>query len=119
MSNSDLLDAPIKRVYSTKNYILALFHCKTDYGNLSSPFPARWCATLRTRSPDTPTITIRYGVYSRAVFISLERGICAAFIRGQRLLEGGVYSRKYTVIPNFSFFPYNVFEVKISSRIQQ
>ena len=70
-----------------KNHILALFRCKTDYGDLSSPFPVRWCATIRLRSQDTPTITIRCGVYSRAAFISLERGIHAAFIGGQHLFE--------------------------------
>ena len=38
---------------------------------------------------------IRRGVYSRAAFISLSASNCAAFIRGRRLFEGGVYSRKY------------------------
>ena len=38
---------------------------------------------------------IRRGVYSRAAFISLSASNCAALIRGRRLFEGGVYSRKY------------------------
>ena len=40
-------------------------------------------------------VLIRRGVYSRAAFISLSASNCAAFIRGRRLFEGGVYSRKY------------------------
>ena len=90
MSNLDVLDAPIRRAYSTKKRILALCRCQIDYGDLSLPFPARWRATIRLCSPDTPTITIRCGVYSRA-FISLERGICAVFIGGWRLLEEILY----------------------------
>ena len=41
---------------------------------------------------------IRRGVYSRAAFISLSAFNCAALIRGRRLFEGGVYSRKYGTI---------------------
>ena len=37
----------------------------------------------------------RGSIYSRAAFISLSASNCAAFIRGRRLFEGGVYSRKY------------------------
>ena len=40
---------------------------------------------------------IRRGVYSRAAFISLSASNCAALIRGRRLFEGGVYSRKYGI----------------------
>ena len=67
VSNSDFLDVPIKRAYST--------FFKTDYGDLSS---ARRCATLHLHSPDTQL---------GAAFISLEHGICVAFIRGRRLFE--------------------------------
>ena len=35
------------------------------------------------------------GIYSRAAFISLSVSNCAVSIRGRRLFEGGVYSRKY------------------------
>ena len=42
-----------------------------------------------------PRMLTRRGVYSRAAFISLSASNCAAVIRGRRLFEGGVYSRKY------------------------
>ena len=63
---------------------------------------------LRTQSGHTYVYVLRHrsyfahvhlltrrGVYSRAAFISLSASDCAAFIRGRRLFEGGVYSRKY------------------------
>ena len=42
----------------------------------------------------------RRGVYSRAAFISLSASKCAAFIRGRRLFEGGVYSRAASIRRN-------------------
>ena len=37
-----------------------------------------------------------YGYYLRAAFVSLRASDCAATIRGQRLFEGGVCSKKYS-----------------------
>ena len=47
---------------------------------------------------DLDCMLTRRGVYSRAAFISLSASNCAAFIRGRRLFEGGVYSRKYVSV---------------------
>ena len=47
---------------------------------------------------DLDCMLTRRGVYSRAAFISLSASNCAAFIRGRRLFEGGVYSRNYVSV---------------------
>ena len=51
---------------------------------------------IRVREEPRPQST-NYccGVYMRAAFIRLKDDIRAAFIRGRRLFEGGVYIRKY------------------------
>ena len=72
-----------------KSHIPALFLCRLTMTYLHSLFPARRCATVRLRSQATPTIIIGCGICSRAVFISLVRGICARvmFIRGITVCE--------------------------------
>ena len=45
-------------------------------------------------------VLTRRGVYSRAAFISHSASNCAAFIRGRRLFEGGVYSRAASIRGN-------------------
>ena len=56
---------------------------------------AKWSRTYIRLSSYFAHVLIRRGVYSRAAFISLSASNCAAFIRGRRLFEGGVYLRKY------------------------
>ena len=66
---------------------------------------------------DLDCMLTRRGVYSRAAFISLSASNCAAFIRGRRLFEGGVYSWKYGSLvprpstpPAFDRFQYAIME---------
>ena len=69
---------------------------------LRTKWPRTYVYVLRLSSYFAHVLT-RRGIYSRAAFISLSTSNCAAFIRGRRLFEGGVNSRKYGSLYKLSF----------------